>query len=52
MTSSVGSDRHHEIIRSLGFVDDDGQEFTPSSGFVKDTQCEQIGMNSSSFKQI
>jgi hypothetical protein len=43
MTFGVGSDTHQEITTS-GFAKDCGQEFTPFSNFVEDTQCEQIGM--------
>jgi hypothetical protein len=42
---------HQEIVTTLGFAKDSGQEFTPSFGFVEDTQHEQIGTNFGSFEQ-
>jgi hypothetical protein len=42
---------HQEIATTLGFAKDSEQEFTPSFGFVEDTQHEQIGMNFGSFEQ-
>jgi hypothetical protein len=42
---------HQEIATTLGFAKDSEQEFTPSFGFVEDTQHEQIGMNFGYFEQ-
>jgi hypothetical protein len=49
-TSNVGRDMQHEIAKTSSFVEDGGQEFTPSFGFVEDTQHEQIQMSFSSLE--